>query len=282
MMLVVVVVTRGKEEEEAEVVEYDFEVVAAYPHDAGAFTQGLECASPGCEVLLESTGLHGASSVRRVATTTGTVLASEALPPALFGEGLTQRGGVLYQTTWREGVLSCYDAATLRLLARAPYTVAREGWGLAHDAEGRLVASDGSSTLHVFAVGAAPALAQRVVRRVPVRLRGRALPRLNELEAARGRLWANVWHADTLVEIDPATGAVVGTADLAALRARPDCRAPARDVLNGIAYDAAADEFLVTGKNWPVLYRLRLRPRSRSRPRPRSRPRQPSAHDAEL
>ena len=250
-------------------VEYDYEVVAAYPHDAGAFTQGLECEAPGCAVLLESTGLHGQSSVRRVATATGAVLASAALPAALFGEGLAQHAGALYQTTWRERVLSCYDARTLRLRARAPYTVAAEGWGLTHDGAGHLVASDGSSTLHVFAVGAPPALAQRVVRRVAVRLRGRALPRLNELEHARGRVWANVWFADTVAEIDLATGAVVGLLDLAALRARPDCAAPPRDVLNGIAYDPATDEFLVTGKNWPVLYRIRIRAREpQSQPKP--------------
>lgn len=251
----------GAQEEDP--VEYDYEVVAAYPHDADAFTQGLECAAPGCAVLLESTGQYGRSSVRRVATATGAVLAATPLPADLFGEGLAQHAGALYQTTWRERVLSRYDARTLRLVARAPYTVAAEGWGLTHDGAGHLVASDGSSTLHVFAVGPPPALAQRVVRRVPVRLRGRALPRLNELEHARGRVWANVWFADTLVAIDPATGTVVGTADLAGLRARPDCGAPPRDVLNGIAYDAAADEFLVTGKNWPVLYRIRLHPRPR-------------------
>ena len=86
LMLLAVVVCAGSTatEDPQDVVEYDYEVVAAYPHDAGAFTQGLECEAPGCAVLLESTGLHGQSSVRRVATATGAVLASAALPAALF------------------------------------------------------------------------------------------------------------------------------------------------------------------------------------------------------
>jgi glutaminyl-peptide cyclotransferase len=33
------------------------------------------------------------------------------------------------------------------------------------------------------------------------------------------------------------------------------------DVLNGIAYDAEGDRLFVTGKNWPKLFQIRLKPR---------------------
>jgi glutamine cyclotransferase len=33
------------------------------------------------------------------------------------------------------------------------------------------------------------------------------------------------------------------------------------DVLNGIAYDPDGDRLFVTGKNWPKLFEVRLRPK---------------------
>jgi glutaminyl-peptide cyclotransferase len=33
------------------------------------------------------------------------------------------------------------------------------------------------------------------------------------------------------------------------------------DVLNGIAYDALGDRLFVTGKKWPKLFEIRLKPR---------------------
>ena len=59
-------------------------LVDTRPHDATAFTQGL-VAYRG--VLLESTGLLGQSTVRRVDATTGQVLASTALAAYEYGEG---------------------------------------------------------------------------------------------------------------------------------------------------------------------------------------------------
>jgi glutamine cyclotransferase len=34
------------------------------------------------------------------------------------------------------------------------------------------------------------------------------------------------------------------------------------DVLNGIAYDPATDRLFVTGKLWPKLFEIRIKPRS--------------------
>src|SRR5512134_523210 len=61
------------------------EVVATYPHDPQAFTQGLLLHAG---ALYESTGLYGRSSLRQVELTTGRVLRQVDLPAALFGEGL--------------------------------------------------------------------------------------------------------------------------------------------------------------------------------------------------
>jgi glutamine cyclotransferase len=63
-----------------------------------------------------------------------------------------------------------------------------------------------------------------------------------------------------VVRIDPATGAVRGMIDFSGLLA-PGDYASGTDVLNGIAYDAAGDRLFVTGKNWPKMFEVRLKPK---------------------
>ena len=75
----------------------------------------------------------------------------------------------------------------------------------------------------------------------------------------RGRILANVWQSNSIVVIDPATGHVTAQIDLGGLLGAED-RAGGVDVLNGIAYDAGTDRLFVTGKLWPKIFELRLRP----------------------
>jgi glutaminyl-peptide cyclotransferase len=235
---------------------HGFKVVASWPHDTGAFTQGLVFADG---ELYESTGGYGQSSLRRVELATGRVLQRRALPATLFGEGLTAWRGELVQLTWREGKVLRYERATFGSLGEL--ALSGEGWGLTHD-ERAWIVSDGSATLRFLDAGTG---AER--RRVVVRDAGRPVTRLNELElvpvpdratggsgeGVRGEVWANIWHSDRLVRVDPADGRVLGYVDLTGLwpqRERPHREA----VLNGIAYDADGERLLVTGKHWPRLY----------------------------
>src|SRR5699024_6509963 len=94
--------------------------------------------------LYESTGLHGASSLRRVRLGDGVVLQQHRLPQRLFGEGLARVGQRLYQLTWKAGVARVYSLPDMRLQARRHYD--GEGWGLTWDGE-HLIMSDGSATL---------------------------------------------------------------------------------------------------------------------------------------
>src|ERR1051326_1216642 len=87
-----------------------FEVVATFPHDSSAYTQGLVWDDG---VLYESTGQYGHSDVRRVDWRTGRVLASRKLGPDRFGEGLALLNGRLFQLTWKEGIAYTYDASSL-------------------------------------------------------------------------------------------------------------------------------------------------------------------------
>ena len=228
-------------------------VMAEYPHDPEAFTQGLLVHDG---LLYESTGRYGRSELRRVDPRTGEVLLRRELPGHLFGEGLTLvpggpggTGDRLVQLTWQEGVALVWDRESLRAEGELRYQ--GEGWGLAWDGE-RLVMSDGSAWLSFREPHGFSELA-----RVEVTLEGRPLPRINELEWVDDALWANVLGSDSVVRIDPATGEVTAVADLAGIEARlPRGEAGGIDVLNGIAWWPERGSFLVTGKLWPRLFEV--------------------------
>ncbi|HEX8384507.1 MAG TPA: glutaminyl-peptide cyclotransferase [Sphingomonas sp.] len=224
-------------------------VVARFPHDRGAFTQGLIWRDG---ALYESVGQEGRSEVRRVRLEDGRVLARAAIPADQFGEGLAASGGELISLTWHEGIAHRWDARTLK--RRGTFRYAGEGWGLAGDGRS-LALSDGTPTLRFLD----PAnFAER--RRVSVTLRGRPLRDLNELEWFDGAIYANVWHTPYLVRIDPATGTVTALVDLSSL-AREVGATDAEAVANGIAWDPAKRRLFVTGKLWPTLFEVKLEPR---------------------
>lgn len=228
---------------------YDYEILAVYPHDPAAFTQGLVYHNG---QLLEGTGRRGQSTLRRVDLATGRVRQQIPLAPDLFGEGITLFQEQIYQLTWQEHTGFVYDAASFALQRQFSYPT--EGWGLTHDGR-QLIMSDGSSTLYFLDPAGLTITGQVTVfdDQGPVN-------QLNELEYVQGEVWANVWHTDTIVRIDPATGRVVGRIDLTGLLRDVPANQPV-DVLNGIAYDPAGDRLFVTGKLWPHLYEIRLHPR---------------------
>lgn len=221
-------------------------IFAQYPHDREAFTQGLLY---GDGMLFESTGQYGRSSLRRVDVSTGRITDITMLADHYFGEGLALARGQLYQLTWKAGVAFVYEPDTLRVVARHRY--AGEGWGLAWDGS-RLIMSDGSAVLRLIDPDDFS-----VVGRIRVREDGQPLDNLNELEMIDGEIWANIWHQDRIVRIEPASGQVIGSIDAAALRAAlPEDNSAG--VLNGIAWDADRKRIFVTGKNWPRLFRIAL------------------------
>ncbi|NLY94861.1 MAG: glutaminyl-peptide cyclotransferase [Myxococcales bacterium] len=227
------------------------EVVRRLPHDVGAFTQGLLIDEGR---LFESTGLVGESTLREVDLESGRVIRRRDVPPPHFGEGLVKVGDELILLTWQTGKAFRFRAETFEPLGEHDYE--GEGWGLTFDGS-RLVMSDGSATLQfrdprTFAL----------LSTVDVRLEGRPVHRLNELEYARGLVWANVWQTDRIVAIDPATGNVVKVVDARGLLDRAErFRA---DVLNGIAYDSRRGAFYVTGKRWPWLFEVRFVPEEKN------------------
>lgn len=228
----------------AKVERYKVEVVNAYPHDTGSYTQGLFWHDGS---LYESTGLNGKSTFRKVDLQSGQALTKLPFNKKYFVEGSVILGDKLYILTWTNKVIFIYDADTLEY--RSTYSYPREGWGLTTDGKS-LISSDGSSRIYFLT----PEL--KFERSINVTLNGRAVRYLNELEWIDGRIWANVYTTDTIVIINSDTGAVEATVDCEGLLPER-LRTPDTDVLNGIAVDSEGRIFL-TGKNWPELYEVKL------------------------
>ena len=223
-----------------------YRIVNTYPHDPGAFTQGLGFADG---VLYEGTGLRGQSSLRKVDLKTGTILQVRQLPVRFFGEGITIYGNRVIQLTWRAKVGFVYHKQTFQLLDTFNYST--EGWGITHDGRS-LIISDGSATLHLL-----DPQTFKEIGRIEVHTRDGPVSSLNELEYVQGEIYANIWKTDRIARISPQTGEVVGWIDLEGLL-EPEDRYRRIDVLNGIAYDLKNDRLFVTGKLWPKLFEIEL------------------------
>ncbi|MEG3084502.1 glutaminyl-peptide cyclotransferase [Sphingomonas sp. PB2P12] len=226
-------------------------IVARYPHDRTAFTEGLLWHDG---ALYESTGQERQSDVRRVSLKDGKVLAKARIDPAQFGEGLALWKDQLVSLTWHDGIAHRWDVRTLKPKGENRYT--GEGWGLTSDGVSFLQ-SDGSPDI-IFR----DPLTMKERRRVSVTIDGRPVREINELEYVHGTLLANVWHTGFLVRIDPKTGKVSAVIDLRPLVAEVAATDP-EAVLNGIAWDAKADRLFVTGKYWPTLFEIRIAPAPR-------------------
>ncbi len=225
--------------------QLSYEVVAEYPHDSEAFTQGLVIHEG---KLFESTGLRGQSTLREVDLDSGQVLRQVRLPDRFFGEGLTVMDNRLIQLTWQAGVGIVYDLETFQVVQRFDYS--GEGWGLTHDGS-HLIMSDGSSSLRFLDLETF-----EVVRTLQVSMDGKPLRDLNELEFVEGSIVANVLFSDRIVWINPSGGNVTRFLDLFDLMPRRPVDQQA--VLNGVALDPATGDLLVTGKLWPKLFRLKV------------------------
>ncbi len=230
---------------DAKVKEYKLEVVAEYPHDETSYTQGLFFQDGR---MYESTGQFGESTFREVDLETGEAVRRMDFSDEFFVEGSVMFQDNLYILTWTNRKAFIYDAGTLEY--KSTWSYPREGWGITTDGK-RLIASDGSANLYFMDKNFAPE------KKLTVRLEGRPVRFLNELEYIDGRVWANVYTTDSIVIINPKDGNVEGIIDCTGLLPKKLYK-PSTDVLNGIAYDEKSGKIYLTGKNWPKLYEVRI------------------------
>lgn len=232
------------------------DVVAEYPHDPEAYTQGLLFVG---DELWESTGLRGESDLRRVDLDTAAVLTEAPLEPELFGEGLAVGGdGELVQLTWTSGEAIRWDIDGDEPAETGRFDYDGEGWGLTTLDSDDFVMSDGSDTLSVRSTEDFEVSSVFTVDRAD----GPA-DRLNELEWDGAQLWANRYQSDEILRIDLECGVVDGVLDASALTRRAAELSAAEgivrdfaddDVLNGIA--ERDGRLFLTGKRWPVLFEV--------------------------
>ena len=230
---------------EARVRQYKLKVVNEYPHDHNAYTQGLFFYNGN---LYETTGQYGESTLRRVDLSTGVPAENLKFNKKYFAEGSAELDGKIYVLTWESKVAFVYDAATMTY--EKAYSYPREGWGLTTDGK-NLIASDGSSRLYFLDKDF------KLQRSVMVRLDGRPVHYLNELEYIDGKIWANMYLSDLIFVIDPETGNIEAAIDCANLLDN-NLREDNTDVLNGIAYNPETKKIYLTGKNWPRLFEVKL------------------------
>jgi glutamine cyclotransferase len=236
----------GPASQGAGIPEYGYDVVRVYPHDPGAYTQGLFYLNG---VMYESTGLNGQSSIRKVRLETGEVLQKRDIPEQYFGEGIINWKDRLLEITWKSEVGFIYDLNSFA--PKGQFMYPGEGWGLTQDGK-RIIMSDGSAELRFW-----DPETLRETGRITVTDDGRPVDQLNELEWIKGEVFANVYQTNRIARIDPATGKITGWIDLTGILPPAD-RFRQVDVLNGIAYDARTDRLFVTGKLWPKLFEIKL------------------------
>lgn len=231
---------------------YTFKVINSYPHDKGAYTQGLEYYNG---FLYEGTGQKGESSIRKVELETGKVIQQKDLDEQYFGEGITIFNNQLIQLTWKSGIGFVYDLESFEKESEFKYTKSREGWGLTHNGK-QLIKTDG--TERIWFLNPETFVEESYIEAYTNKQK---VEDLNELEYINGKIYANKWQKNSIIIIDPTSGKVEGVVNLNSLKdliLKEQTLEENDDVLNGIAFDKENNRMFVTGKHWGKLYEIEL------------------------
>lgn len=243
-LILVLILTAAPELKAAPLKKLDYQILASYDHDPQAFTQGLEIYD---RQLFEGTGLYGRSSLRKVEIKSGKVLKQINLEQKYFGEGITILNDRIFQLTWKENTAFVYD---LNFNLIKTFTYQGEGWGLANDGQ-NLIMSSGSQYIYFR-----DPESFEIVKKIRVKNGDQEIKNINELEYHNGFIYANIWQTDYIVKISAENGTAEAYLDLKGIL-KTDYQGEI-DVLNGIAYDSTNNSFLVTGKLWPKIYRIKI------------------------
>jgi len=229
-------------------------LVAEYPHDTGAFTEGLFIRDG---KLYEGTGETGKTFIQISDIQTGKV--EKKYPEkdsTIFGEGINILGDKFYQLTYQNHKAFMYDLKDLSKPIKT-FNWATEGWGMTNNGT-ELIISDGQPEGNLYFVHPEDFKINKIVQVVD---NAGPVANVNELEYIDGFIYANVWGQTYLIKIDPSNGHVVAKIETANALRNFYASYPIREldnVLNGIAYDSATKKVYITGKRWPKLFEIRL------------------------
>ena len=228
---------------------YKYEIINEFRHDDKAYTQGLEFYD---NVLYESTGLNGKSSLRKVNYRTGEVLKSIKIDNEYFAEGITILNDKIYQLTWKNQIGFIYNT-DLEIMNTFEYGNSIQGWGLCNDGE-YIYKSDGTNKIWLLDKDTLEEISY-----IEVMTNKSKIKNINELEYINGKIYANTYqlNRDVVIIINPKNGTVEGVIDFTGIRDLVK-KSPDLDVMNGIAYNPKTDRLYVTGKNWDKLFEIQL------------------------
>lgn len=224
-----------------------YSIINTFPHDTSSYTQGLLIYKG---EMYEGTGNYGFSKLKKVDLKTGKAMQEVALDRKYFGEGVTILNDTVYQLTWKEKTVFVYSLKDFKKIKE--FAVDIEGWGLTNDGK-HIIVSTGGSDLNYYDPATFKLLKTQTVTES-----GSPSFNLNELEYIDGFIYANQYQFPYIFKIDPASGQIVGKADLTAMWQRIQAIDHDADVPNGIAYDAATKKIYITGKWWPELYEVQF------------------------
>ncbi|RXK87183.1 glutaminyl-peptide cyclotransferase [Filimonas effusa] len=232
----------------------DYTVVKTYPHDTSSYTQGLIWHN---NTLYEGTGRVGYSKLAKIDIETGKASQQQFNAKNEFGEGITILDNKIYQLTWENHKVYVYDAESFKKLQEFAWPY--EGWGITTDGKNLIISTGGSNIYYVNPSDF------KILRTVGVTDNYGPVDNINELEYINGFIYANKYLTTYILKINPETGTVTGRLDLKDIFQKsgktydagmiPD---PTEDVLNGIAYDSAKNSLYVTGKQWPLLFEIKI------------------------
>jgi len=231
---------------------YTYKIVNTYPHDKGAYTQGLEYHKG---FLYETTGKRGESSLRKVELKTGKVLQKIDLDKKYFGEGMTIFNNKIYWLTWKARKGFVYDLNSFKKEGAFNFNKSIQGWGFTHN-DTELIKSDGTHKIWFL-----DSKTQKEKRFISVYTDKYGIKDLNELEYINGKIYANYWKKPLIAIINPNSGIVEGIINLTSLykqMKKSENLVDEDEVLNGIAFDAKNNRLFITGKHWGKLFEIEL------------------------
>lgn len=231
-----------------------YQLLGTIPHDVNSFTEGLEFYKG---VLYESAAFldrlpNTASSIGIVDLSTGDIEKKVILnKDVYFSEGITILHDKIYHVTYKNKTGFVFDVNTFKKVREFTYSNT-EGWGLTNDGT-NIIMSDGTNKLTYF-----DPITFKVEKTVNVTENGIKKGNLNELEYINGYIYANIWLKDQIVKIDPKSGYVVNIIDCSNLKMDATNRYAGALETNGIAFNKVDSTILITGKMWPVYYKVKF------------------------
>ncbi|NNU34227.1 glutaminyl-peptide cyclotransferase [Mucilaginibacter sp. S1162] len=206
-----------------------YRVIKKFPHDTSAYTEGLLYHDG---YLYESTGEAGHSELRKVELETGKVIQRQKLADKYFGEGSAIVDDKIVMFTYKDKVGFVFDKNTFKQLSQFNNNVGIEGWGVTYDGN-KIYLDDSTNRIWLLDKND-----YHQTGFIDVYDNHGPVEQINELEYIDGKIYSNIYTYDTIIVIDPKTGAVLQSVNMENLwpqADRPKNFDYDNNVLNGIA-----------------------------------------------